>query len=132
MRVGFKSWCLFQVVGDEMAGSTVPGSEVGSRTVLSEPEELCGEKEGGLQHVCFEYLCNGNPWMQLFLEASACLPAHVAGGFALTLNQLLLGVDGKAHSSYAGLVLPGGVRSSFLSLSPPILYSLPCRAVMLL
>lgn len=73
-----------------------------------------------------------DPWMQLFLEASACLPAHMAGGFALTLNQLLIGVDGKADSNYAGLVLPGGIRSPFLSLSPPIPYSLPCRAVMLL
>ena len=73
-----------------------------------------------------------DPWVQLFLEASACLPAHVADGFALMLNQLLLGVGGKADSNYAGLVLPGRARSPSLSLSPPILYSLPRRAVMLL
>lgn len=60
-----------------------------------------------------------DPWVQLFLEASACQPAHVAGGFALMLNQLLLGVGGKADSNYAGLVLPGGARCVSLSLFLP-------------
>lgn len=76
-----------------------------------------------------------DPWVQLFLEASACLPAHVAGGFALMLNQLLLGVGGKADSNYAGLVLPGGARSPSLS-SPPPYFTVhtaeqlcPCEAV---
>lgn len=64
-----------------------------------------------------------DPWVQLFLEAPACLPAHVAGGFALMLNQLMLGVGGKSDSNCAGLVLPGGAHSPSLSLSPPVLYS---------
>lgn len=74
-------------------------------------------------------------WVQLFLEASACLPAHVAGGFALMLNQLVLGVGGKADSNYAGLVLPEGAHSPSLSFSPCTLQLCPteqlccCEAV---
>lgn len=70
------------------------------------------------------------PWLQLFLEATACLLAHVANSFALMLNQFLLGVGGKTDSNYAGLVSPACSASLFLS--PLILYGLPCRAVMLL
>lgn len=73
-----------------------------------------------------------DPWLQLFLEATACLLAHVASGFALILNQFLLGVGGKTVSNYAGLVSPGGACSASLFLSPLILYSSPRRAVMLL
>lgn len=64
------------------------------------------------------------------VSGSLCLSAScVAGGSALMLNQLLLGDGGKADSDYAGLVLPGGAH---FPLSPPILHSLPRRAVMLL
>lgn len=90
-----------------MAGSIVAGSGVGSRTLLFETEHLCAERQGGLWHVHSDTsaveTCM-DPWIQLFLEASVCLPAHVAGGFALMMNELLLGVDGKADSNYAGLV----------------------------
>lgn len=38
MRVGFEFQYLFQVGGDEMEGSIVAGSGVGSRMVLFGPE----------------------------------------------------------------------------------------------
>lgn len=109
-----------------MAGSMVAASRVGSRRVLFEPEELCAERQGGLWHVRSEHSCNGNmhgcscSWKPL----SVC---HVAGGYALMLNQLLLRVNGKADSNYTGPILPGGACSPCLSLL--ILYSLPHRAV---
>lgn len=109
-----------------MAGSMVAASRVGSRRILFEPEELCAERQGGLWHVRSEHSCNGNmhgcscSWKPL----SVC---HVAGGYALMLNQLLLRVNGKADSNYTGPILPGGACSPCLS--PLILYSLPHRAV---
>lgn len=60
MRVDFKSWYVFQVSGDEMAGSIVAASRVGSRRVLFEPEEQCAERQGGIWHVYSKHSCNGN------------------------------------------------------------------------
>lgn len=80
MRVDFKSWYLFQVSRDEMAGSIFTASRAGSRRVLSSSGSLRNcvlrDREAfgmfflgtAAMETCMDSL------VQLFLEASVGLP----------------------------------------------------------